>query len=106
MREISPLAISAFSFGEDDDWAAAGVTALGTLPLKVHVDTPTAVVNSWNSEKKVRMVLMSPDWCGVAVNTMPAGADAEAVFQACSLDKTGSNRCNKMTHKDEPGNKR
>ena len=56
MREISPPTISAFSFGEDDDWAAAEVTALGTLPLKVHVDTPTAVVKSWNLEKKVRMV--------------------------------------------------
>ncbi len=50
--------------------------------------------------------MMSLDWCGVAVNTLAASTNKEAIFQACSLAKTGGNRYNKMMHKDEPGNRR
>ena len=110
LRQVSLPAVSAFSFDDPDTGDPPldlGGTWEGRGVFSVDVGTPTAVVDLWNSDRKVKMVLInSEEWCLAAVNRTAEGKGNQGVFQACSLGKSGARMCTKGTHDDTPGNTR
>ena len=64
-------------------------------PKAVNSDTPVAVVETWNSDVRVALVLVSKDEiCGARVS------DGEVDFLACAgpLERPGALTCSWLTH--------
>ena len=110
---LPPVETSAFSFEEvegeleqvrGEEGGDGGSGALS--PKAVNSDTPVAVVETWNSDVRVALVLVSKDEiCGARVS------DGEVDFHACAgaLDREGGTSCGWSTHetdgKDAKGRK-
>ena len=79
-RLIRPPPLSAFAF----EGVETEAEERGTLMVAVAVDTPSTVMDSWNSSKEVHIMLAAETWCYAPVNK---GGSED--FRACTLSKVG-----------------
>ena len=96
-RLIRPPPLSAFPF----EGVETEAEERGTLTVAVAVDTPSTVMDSWNSIKEVHIMLAAETWCYAPVNK---GGSED--FRACTLSKVGmgeQGECSKTTHMDVAG---